>query len=90
LESGIGGVPNCLSPAEDELVGTELRFKSRENNPLRGILNPAPPDRERSLPLMAKVVGSCPAPAGMETKMVAMMNPTIKRVLFVMIDKFFI
>ena len=90
METGIGGAPNCLSLGEEEFVGTELKFKSSENNPLRGILNPAPPDRERSLPLMAKVVWSCAARAGRDTKMVARMNPAIKRVLFVMIDKFFI
>jgi len=90
LESGIGGVPHCLSPVEEGPVATELKFKSRENNPLRGILNPAPPDRERSLPLMVKVARSCPAPAGVETKIVVIINPTIKQVLFVTIDKFFI
>jgi hypothetical protein len=90
LETGIGGVPNCLSLVEDELVGTALKFKSRENNSLRGILNPAPLDRERSLPFMLKVARSCPAPAGVETKIVTMINPTIKKVLFVTIDKFFI
>jgi hypothetical protein len=90
LESGIGGAPNCLSLVEDELVGTELKFKSRENNSLRGILNPAPPDRERSLPLIAKVARSCPAPAGEEVNMVAMITPTTKKVLLAMTDKFFI
>jgi hypothetical protein len=90
LGIGIGGVPNCLSPVEDGPVATELKFKSRENNPLRGILNPAPPDRERSLPLMATVGRSCPAQTGVETKMAVMINPTIKKVLFVTIDKIFI
>ncbi len=90
MESGIGGAPNCLSLVEDELVGTGLKFKSRENNPLRGILNPAPPDSERSLPLMLKVARSCPAPAGVETKIVVIINPTIKKVIFVSIDRFFI
>ncbi len=71
-------------------MGTELKFKSRENKSLRGILNPAPPDRERSLPFMLKVALSCPAPAGAEINMVAMINPTIKKVLFVKIVKFFI
>ena len=87
---GIGGNPNCLSPVEDGLVGTGLKFKSRENSPERGIFNPPPPDRERSVPLMAKVARSCPAPTGAETKMVEMINPTIMKVLFVTIDKSFI
>jgi hypothetical protein len=71
-------------------VATELKFKSRENGPERGISNPAPPDRERSLPLMATVGRSCPAQAGVETKIAVMINPTIKKVPFVTIDKFFI
>jgi len=90
LENGIGGVPNCLSPVEDGPVATELKFKSRENSPERGILNPAPPDRETSLPFMVKVARSPPAPAGAEKKMVAMINPTMKKVLFIRINNFFI
>ena len=90
METGIGGTPNCLSLVEDELVGTELKFKSRENNSLRGILNPAPLDRERSLPLTAKVPRSCPAPAGVDTSTATMINPTIKKALGVTIDEFLI
>ena len=81
MGSGIGGAPDCLSPPEDGLVATEVKFKSRENNSERGILNPALVERERSLPLMAKVAPSCPAPAGVDTKMVATINPIIKKAL---------
>ena len=69
---------------------TELKFKSRENDSLRGILNPAPEDWERSLPFMVKVARSCPAPAGVDTRIVATISPTIKRVLLATIEEFFI
>ncbi len=85
----MGGVPNCLSTVEDGPVATELKFKSRENNSERGILNPAPLEKERSLPFSAEVDRSCPAPAGVEAKTAATMSPTIKKEPEVMTDDFF-
>ena len=79
-----------LSLDEDGPVATGLKFKSREKNPLRGILNSAPPGRESPLPLTGKVAVSCPAPAGLDARIVAMIRPTIKNPLWVTIEDFFI
>ncbi|MGZ3614446.1 MAG: hypothetical protein ACXU9X_11200 [Thermodesulfobacteriota bacterium] len=71
-------------------MATELKLRSRENDSERGISNPPPAERERALVLMVKVARSCPAPAGMDIKVVAMINPTIKKALWVTIEEFLI
>jgi hypothetical protein len=68
----------------------ELNLKSSESDRVREIINPAPSDRETSLPLTGRVVPFSPAPTGAHAKMAAIINPRTKKGLFSVVDKFFI
>ncbi|MGZ3534905.1 MAG: hypothetical protein ACXU9K_06745 [Thermodesulfobacteriota bacterium] len=71
-------------------MATELKLKSRENDSERGISNPPPVERERAPVLMVEVARSCPAQAGVHTKVIAMINATIKKALGVTIEELLI